>query len=57
MILQRIHRVAALAWSAIAAGAGLGFVARDLLALPPALVAVAWTAGALAGFSAARKFG
>jgi hypothetical protein len=36
----------------LATGAGAGFVARDLLGLPPLAVAIAWTAGALA---AARR--
>lgn len=46
--MGRLHRIAAIAWGVIAAGAGLGFVARDLLGLPATLVALAWTAGALA---------
>jgi hypothetical protein len=37
------------AWAAAAAGAGLGFVARDLLGLPAPLVALAWIAGAALG--------
>jgi hypothetical protein len=35
--------------TALATGAGLGFLARDLLGLPPAAVALAWVAGALIG--------
>ena len=34
---------------ALAAGAGLGFLARDLLGLPAAAVALAWVGGALLG--------
>jgi hypothetical protein len=36
-------------WAAAAAGAGLGFVARDILGLPPPLVALAWMGGAAVG--------
>ena len=35
--------------AALATGAGLGFLARDLLGLPRAAVALAWLAGALIG--------
>ena len=35
-------------WAVLAGGAGLGFLARDLLGLPPPVVALAWIAGALA---------
>ena len=38
------------AWVALAAGAGLGFVARDVLQLSAALVALVWLGGALLGF-------
>jgi len=48
-VLVRVHRRAALVWAALAGGAGLGFIARDLAALPQPLVALAWIAGALAG--------
>ena len=34
---------------ALATGAGLGFLARELLGLPAAAVAVAWIGGALLG--------
>jgi hypothetical protein len=47
-----MSRVATTVWTVLAAGAGLGFVARDLLELPAGLVALAWTAGALAGLAA-----
>jgi hypothetical protein len=53
--MHRAHRLATAVWTVLAAGAGLGFVARDLLGLPMGLVAVAWTAGALAGLAAARR--
>ena len=53
--MGRAHRVATAVWTVIAAGAGLGFVARDLLALPAAAVAAAWVAGALAGGLLARR--
>ena len=53
--MTRINRLAGIAWSVVATGAGLGFVARDLLGLPPAPVALAWTAGALLALSALRR--
>ena len=37
------------AWLAFATAAGLAFLARDLLGLPPGAVALAWLAGALLG--------
>ena len=43
-----------IAWTVLATGAGLGFVARDLLGLPPPLIAAAWTAGALLSLATAR---
>ena len=48
-MMRRVHRLASVVWSVLAAGAGLGFVARDLLDLPGLAVALAWVAGALAG--------
>lgn len=54
-LLARIHRLAALAWAALAAGAGLGFVARDLVAVPQPYVALAWVAGALLGAAPAAR--
>jgi len=53
--VTRIHRLAGIAWGVVATGAGLGFVARDLLGLPPAPVALAWTAGALLALAARRN--
>jgi hypothetical protein len=55
--MARAQRVAGIAWSVLAAGAGLGFVARDLLGLPAGLVALAWLAGALGALAAARGAG
>jgi hypothetical protein len=37
------------AWLAFAIAAGVGFIARDLLHLPPLAVGLAWLLGALAG--------
>jgi hypothetical protein len=54
-MMGRAHRIVTAIWTVVAAGAGLGFVARDLLALPDAAVAAAWTAGALAGGLLARR--
>ncbi len=53
--MQRVQALATAAWSVIAASAGMGFVARDLLGLPPGPVAVAWAAGALAALGAVRR--
>ena len=53
--MGRVHRLVTAVWTVIAAGAGLGFVARDLLGLPDAAVAAAWVAGALAGALLARR--
>ena len=36
--------------TALATGAGLGFLARDLLGLPASAVAFAWAAGAMIGW-------
>jgi hypothetical protein len=52
--MGRAHRLVTAVWTVVAAGAGLGFVARDLLALPHAAVAAAWVGGALAGGLLAR---
>jgi hypothetical protein len=46
--MRRVHELAAVAWSVVAGGAGLGFLARDLLGLPGAIVALAWLGGAVA---------
>ncbi len=50
--MRRAHRLFTVAWSMLAAGAGLGFVARDVFGLRPGFVALAWGAGALAGLAA-----
>jgi hypothetical protein len=47
--MRRVHAFAAAAWSVLAVGAALGFVARDLLGLPGPAIACAWLAGALLG--------
>jgi hypothetical protein len=47
--LARVHGWASAAWTAVAGGAGLGFLARDVLALGRLEVALAWVGGALAG--------
>jgi hypothetical protein len=52
--MGRAHQLITAIWTVVAAGAGLGFVARDLLGLPDAGVAAAWVAGALAGGLLAR---
>ena len=44
----RARRVLVAVAGALAGGAGLGFVARDLLGLGQPLVALTWVAGALA---------
>jgi hypothetical protein len=49
------RRILTLVWCALATGAGVGFIARDVLGLPGAAVALAWLLGALAGGSAAAS--
>ena len=56
-MIARMHRVARIAWTAVAAGAGLGFAARDLLGLAAAAVALAWVVGAAAAAAAAWWWG
>ena len=48
-LLERVHAWAAAVWLALIGGAGLGFVARDLLHAGQPLVAFAWVAGAALG--------
>jgi len=48
-VVPRVHRLAGAAWAALAAGASLGFLARDLLGLPQPWIAVGWSAGAALG--------
>ena len=45
-MLVRVHLVATAVWCVVAAGAGAGFVARDVIGLRQPLVALAWVAGA-----------
>jgi hypothetical protein len=49
---ERIARWAAVACGALVAGAGLGFLARDILGLSQPVVAVAWLLGAAAAVGA-----
>jgi hypothetical protein len=49
-VIARLHRLAARAWLGLAAGGGFAFLARELLQLPGAAVALVWVAAALAGF-------
>ena len=53
--MPRAHGLATVGWSVLAAGASAGFVARDLLGLSGAAVALAWIAGAAAGAAAAGR--
>lgn len=55
--LARVHGWAAAVWLTLASAAGLGFVARDLLAFEPPAVALAWVAGAALGARWARQGG
>ena len=55
--MRRAGRLAAALCTVFACGAGFGFVARDLLGLPPAAVAVAWVLGAILGASSAVRLG
>jgi hypothetical protein len=50
-----VGRWIALASGALLAGAGLGFVARDLLGLGQPAVALAWLAGFALGISTVRR--
>lgn len=54
-MMGRTHRLATIAWTVVAAGAALGFVARDLLQLPAPAVALCWVVGATVGALAARR--
>jgi hypothetical protein len=51
--LARVHGWAGAVWLALAGGAGLGFLARDVLALGRVEVALAWIGGAVAGAACA----
>jgi ethanolamine transporter EutH len=52
---ERIARWAAVACGAFVAGAGLGFVARDILELSQPIVALCWLLGAAAAVGAAVR--
>jgi hypothetical protein len=54
---RRARRLAAALWTVFACGAGLGFVARDLLGLPRSAVAVAWVVGAILAIPSAVRLG
>jgi drug/metabolite transporter (DMT)-like permease len=49
---ERIARWTAVGFGALVAGAGLGFLARDILGLSQPIVAVAWLVGAAAAVGA-----
>lgn len=51
----RLHSWAVYAWAALAAGAGLGFLARDLLGLGRPAEAAAWAGGALMALAPALR--
>jgi hypothetical protein len=52
---RRLARGITLACGALLAGAGLGFIARDLLALGQPAVAIAWLAGCALGIGTVRR--
>jgi hypothetical protein len=54
-VLARLHAWATAAWLGLAGGAGLGFVARDLLGLAQPEVAFSWFAGATLGLAWAAR--
>jgi hypothetical protein len=53
--VPRVGRWIALASGALLAGAGFGFVARDLLSLGQPAVALAWLAGFALGIATVRR--
>jgi hypothetical protein len=55
--MRGVRRAAAAVWTILACGAGLGFVARDLLGLPRAAVALAWVLGAILGAPPSVRLG
>ena len=55
--MKRAQRAAAALWTILACGAGLGFVARDLLGLPRAAVALACVLGAILGVPSSVRLG
>ena len=52
---RRLARWITLACGALLAGAGLGFIARDLLGLGQPAVALAWLAGCALGIGTVRR--
>jgi hypothetical protein len=54
---RHVRRLAAALWTVFACGAGLGFVARDLLGLPRWAVAAAWVLGAIVAVPSAVRLG
>jgi hypothetical protein len=52
-VLSRVHRWASAAWTALAGGAGLGFLVRDLLGAGRVGVVLAWGAGVLVALAPA----
>jgi len=54
-VRERIAHWAAVACAALVAGAGLGFVARDILELSQPIVAFCWLLGAAAAVGAAVR--
>jgi hypothetical protein len=52
---ERIARWPAVGCGALVAGAGLGFLARDILGLSQPVVAVAWLLGAAAAVGAGLR--
>lgn len=54
-LLGRAHAWATAAWLGLAGGAGVGFIARDLLELAQPEVAFAWFAGAGLGLAWATR--
>ena len=55
--MRRARALSGAVWTVLASGAGLGFVARDLLGLPRAAVAAAWVLGAILGAPSAVRLG
>ena len=54
-MLDRIRAWATAAWLGLVGGAGLGFIARDVLHLGPTEVAFSWFAGAALGLPWASR--
>lgn len=54
-LLARLRAWATAAWLGLVGGAGLGFVARDVLGLAQPEVAFSWFAGATIGLAVATR--